>query len=145
MISNVYLFYSFISIFLVFEYCETDVANLIDCLIQKDQYFSLAEIKCIFLQALRAVSYLHQNNILHRDLKFSNILINSKGQIKLEDFGLARKIGHPITPYTPKVVTLWYRAPEILLKAEYYSKPCDAWYFCLEYLLGQSDAYLLSY
>ena len=116
------------SIFLVFEYCEADLAHLIDHLLSRNEYLSLAEVKCVFLQVLRAVSYLHQNNIIHRDLKFSNILINAHGGLKLADFGLARKISRSLVPYTPKVVTLWYRSPEILLHAEYYSKPCDAWY-----------------
>ncbi len=129
------------SIFLVFEYCEADIANLIDHLLSRNDYLSLAEIKSIFLQILRGVSYLHQNNILHRDLKFTNILINSHGDIKLADFGLARKIGHPLTPYTPKVVTLWYRAPEILLRSEYYSKPSDAWYLILIKRIGRWAAF----
>ena len=80
------------------------------------------------LQLLNAVSYLHDNDILHRDLKLSNLLLNSKGHLKLADFGLARRIGYPLKPYTPKVVTLWYRSPEILLRhPNGYSKPADAW------------------
>jgi serine/threonine protein kinase len=79
------------------------------------------------IQLLKAVSHLHQCNILHRDLKLSNILFDSKGCIKLADFGLARKIGNYMIQYSPKVATLWYRSPEILLRTGYYSKPCDAW------------------
>lgn len=59
-------------------------------------YLNLAEIKCLMLQILKAVSYLHDNDILHRDLKLSNLLLNSHGSLKLADFGLARKIGYPL-------------------------------------------------
>jgi serine/threonine protein kinase len=119
------------SVFLSFEYCEADVANVVDYLNRRRKeipYLNLAEIKTLMLQILKAVSYLHENDILHRDLKLSNLLLNSQGQLKLADFGLARRIGYPLQNYTPKVVTLWYRSPEILLRhPEGYSKPADAW------------------
>lgn len=63
----------------------------------------------------------------HRDLKFSNLLLTKEGIVKLADFGLAREMGCPLRPYTPKIATLWYRAPEVLLKTERYSSPSDAW------------------
>jgi len=66
---------------------------------------------------------------LHRDLKLSNILINRNGIIKLADFGLARKYNKKSTYYTSGVVTLWYRAPEILLKVGKYSESSDIWSF----------------
>lgn len=73
-------------------------------------------------QLLRAVAHLHDNWILHRDLKASNLLLSHKGVLKVGDFGLAREYGSPLKPYTPIVVTLWYRAPELLLgaKVSYY-------------------------
>lgn len=66
------------SVFLAFEYCQADVANLVDYLIkERKDYLNMAEIKCMMLQVLRAVSYLHENFIIHRDVKLSNLLINS--------------------------------------------------------------------
>ena len=66
-------------------------------------------------QLIAGVAYLHDNWVIHRDLKTSNILYNNKGDLKICDFGLARQYGSPLRPYTHMVVTLWYRAPELLL------------------------------
>ncbi len=62
----------------------------------------------------------------------SNLLLNNKGELKLADFGLARIYGHPIQAYTPKVVTLWYRAPELLLGTKYYHTGIDIWFVISE-------------
>ena len=64
---------------------------------------------------------------MHRDLKPQNLLLDGKGNIKLADFGLARAFGLPVKTYTHEVVTLWYRAPEILLGQKQYSTPVDIW------------------
>jgi len=64
---------------------------------------------------------------MHRDLKPQNILVDEEGNIKLADFGLARAFGIPIKTLTHEVVTLWYRAPEILLCQRSYSTPVDSW------------------
>ena len=105
------------NVFLVFEYMELDLFGLIH---SNNINLTIPHIKLIFYQLLCGLLYLKQNSIIHRDLKTSNILINNKGVVKIADFGLARhhnsKIKHP---YTNKVVTLWYRAPEILLGGRY--------------------------
>ena len=76
------------------------------------------EVKCLMLQLLRGVHHLHDNWILHRDLKTSNLLLSHRGVLKIGDFGLAREYGSPLKLYTPIVVTLWYRTPELLLGAK---------------------------
>ena len=70
------------------------------------------------------LEYLHKNHIIHRDLKLSNILLTSKGTLKIADFGLSRKLACPMTP---RVVTIWYRAPEVLLGDTKYTQAIDLW------------------
>lgn len=106
------------------RYCEHDLACLAETM---PQPFSQSEVKRILMQLLSAVQYLHSHWIIHRDLKMSNLLYNNKGELKLADFGLAREYGEPIKPLTPKVVTLWYRAPELLLGVAQYTTAIDLW------------------
>ena len=101
------------SIFLAFEYCENDLATLLDSAMKRK--FTVGEVKCLLKQLLSAVAYMHDRWMIHRDIKMSNLLYNNRGVLKLADFGLARLFGYPKRPYTPRVVTLWYRAPELLL------------------------------
>ncbi|XP_077374259.1 cyclin-dependent kinase 10 isoform X2 [Festucalex cinctus] len=100
------------SLFLVMSYCEQDLASLLENI---HTPFSEAQVKCIILQLLRGLCYLHHNFIIHRDLKVSNLLMTDKGCVKIADFGLARMYGVPQQHMTPRVVTLWYRSPELLL------------------------------
>lgn len=78
-------------------------------------------------QVLNALAYCHINRIVHRDLKPQNLLVNTKGVIKLADFGLARAFSFPLRNYTHEVITLWYRAPEILLGSKVYTMAVDLW------------------
>ncbi|KAL0004506.1 hypothetical protein SO802_012067 [Lithocarpus litseifolius] len=112
------------SIFMVMEYMEHDLKGLMETM---KQPFSQSEVKCLMLQLLEGVKYLHDNWVLHRDLKTSNLLLNNRGDLKICDFGLARQYGSPLKPYTHLVVTLWYRAPELLLGAKLYSTAIDMW------------------
>ncbi|GAB4840576.1 hypothetical protein Ancab_021345 [Ancistrocladus abbreviatus] len=112
------------SIFMVMEYMEHDLKGLMETM---KQPFSQSEVKCLMLQLFEGVKYLHDNWVLHRDLKTSNLLLNNRGELKICDFGLARQYGSPLKPYTHLVVTLWYRAPELLLGAKQYSTAIDMW------------------
>lgn len=78
-------------------------------------------------QMMEGLAHCHKNRVLHRDLKPHNLLIDDKDKLQLADFGLARTYTLPIREYTHAVVTLWYRAPEILLGQKVYSTPVDIW------------------
>lgn len=114
-------------IYIVMDYVEHDMKSLMDTMKHKKQTFLPGEVKCLLSQLLLAVGHLHDNWILHRDLKTSNLLLSHKGILKVGDFGLAREYGSPLKPYTSVVVTLWYRAPELLLGCKEYSTPIDMW------------------
>ncbi|KAJ9510851.1 hypothetical protein QJQ45_027737 [Haematococcus lacustris] len=114
-------------IFMVMEYMDHDLKSLMEDKTAFSRPFSAAEAKCLMLQLLEGIAYLHANWVLHRDLKTSNILYNSKGELKLCDFGMARQFGDPLRPYTSVVCTLWYRAPELLFGTPLYSTAVDMW------------------
>ena len=78
-------------------------------------------------QLLAGVAFCHDRRVLHRDLKPQNLLVNKDGELKLADFGLARAFGIPVRSYTHEVVTLWYRAPDVLMGSRKYSTPVDIW------------------
>lgn len=114
------------NVYLVFEYMEHDISGLADLKCN----FTISELKCIMYQILKGVLSLHQCNIIHRDIKSANILFNNKGEIKVGDYGLARIINPNSSiakHYTNRVVTLWYRAPELLLGETNYGFAIDVW------------------
>jgi len=110
-------------LYLVFEYLDQDLKKYMDSIIALDPLLAKSYIK----QLLEGLLYCHSHRILHRDLKPQNLLIDRHGYLKLADFGLARAVCIPVRPYTHEVITLWYRAPEILLGSQAYSMPVDIW------------------
>ncbi len=78
-------------------------------------------------QLVLGIAHCHSRRIIHRDLKPQNLLIDQQGTLKIADFGLARAFGVPLRAYTHEVVTLWYRAPEVLLGSKNYSTSLDIW------------------
>jgi len=113
-------------LYLVFEFLSMDLKKYMDT-IPRDEMMDRMLTKSYLYQLFEGILYCHQRRILHRDLKPQNLLIDSKGVIKLADFGLARAFGIPVRVYTHEVVTLWYRAPEVLLGSPRYSTPVDVW------------------
>ncbi|KAK9237922.1 kinase-like domain-containing protein [Lipomyces kononenkoae] len=111
-------------IYIVMEFVEHDLKYL---MADMREPFLQSEVKTILHQLLSATAHMHDNWIIHRDLKTSNLLMNTEGMIKVADFGLARYFSDPVAPMTPLVVTLWYRAPELLLGAKHYSTEVDIW------------------
>jgi len=111
-------------IYIVMEFIEHDLKGLLQSM---KHPFTAAEIKTIMFQLLSALHHLHSNWIIHRDLKTSNLLFTNTGYLKLGDFGLARLFGSPLGRMTQLVVTLWYRAPELLLGEKNYSTAIDMW------------------
>lgn len=110
-------------LFLVFEYLDQDLKRFMDSV----HMLRPMLIKSYLFQLISGVAFCHSHRVLHRDLKPQNLLIDRSGKLKLADFGLARAFGIPVRHYTHEVVTLWYRAPEILLGARKYSTPVDVW------------------
>lgn len=109
---------------LVFEYLDQDLKKYLDVC---DGGLNPTIVKSFLFQLITGVAYCHHHRVLHRDLKPQNLLINREGQLKLADFGLARAFGIPVRSYTHEVVTLWYRAPDVLLGSRHYSTPVDMW------------------
>ncbi|KAM0880608.1 hypothetical protein ACQ4PT_033449 [Festuca glaucescens] len=112
-------------IYLVFEYLDLDLKKHMD---SSPDFKNHHIVKSFLYQILRGIAYCHSHRVLHRDLKPQNLLIDRRtNSLKLADFGLARAFGIPVRTFTHEVVTLWYRAPEILLGARQYSTPVDVW------------------
>ncbi|XP_057502998.1 probable serine/threonine-protein kinase At1g54610 [Actinidia eriantha] len=113
------------SLYLVLEYMEHDLAGLAA---SPEIKFTTAQVKCYMNQLLSGLEHCHSRGVLHRDIKGSNLLIDNGGILKIADFGLATIVDprhkHPLTS---RVVTLWYRAPELLLGANDYGVGIDLW------------------
>lgn len=143
------------SIYLVFEYMEHDLAGLLSSpdikftasqvlipFFRTNLWFLLSslqfrvfyvnvrfvQIKCYMMQLLKGIDHCHSRGIIHRDIKSSNILVNNEGVLKIADFGLANFYDSMSRqPLTSRVVTLWYRPPELLLGSANYGPFIDMW------------------
>ncbi|KAJ6826432.1 putative serine/threonine-protein kinaseisoform X4 [Iris pallida] len=113
------------SLYLVFEYMEHDLAGLAAA---PGIAFTEPQVKCYMHQLLSGLEHCHSRGVLHRDVKGSNLLLDNAGVLKIADFGLATIFDPKYRrPMTSRVVTLWYRAPELLLGCTYYGVGVDLW------------------
>jgi cyclin-dependent kinase 2 len=111
---------------LIFEYLDSDLKKHMES--APEAYSERMLLKKYLYQMLSGIAHCHSHRVLHRDLKPQNLLIEEgTNTLKLADFGLARAFGIPVRQYTREVITLWYRAPEILLGSKQYSTPVDLW------------------
>jgi CTD kinase subunit alpha len=85
------------------------------------------QVKYYMKSILEGLQYIHSCDILHRDIKGANVLVSNNGEVKLADFGLARNVAPNVECYTNRVVTLWYRSPELLLGVTKYTTKVDMW------------------
>lgn len=113
-------------LYLVFEFMSMDLKKYLDT-IPVGKGVDPMVVKSYTYQILQATVFCHSRRVIHRDLKPQNLLVDTKGAIKLADFGLGRAIGIPVRAYTHEVVTLWYRAPEVLMGSLRYACPLDVW------------------
>ncbi|XP_018573634.1 cyclin-dependent kinase 2-like [Anoplophora glabripennis] len=111
-------------LYLVFEYLDLDLKRYLD---NSRQQMEKELLRSYMKQLTEALAYMHSHRILHRDLKPQNLLVDKEGHIKLADFGLSRSFSLPTRTYTHEVVTMWYRAPELLLGSKLYCTGIDIW------------------
>ncbi|KAI0431831.1 kinase-like domain-containing protein [Xylaria sp. FL1042] len=111
--------------YMVFEYLSHDLTGLLNHPTYK---LDASQKKHLAMQLFEGLDYLHKRGILHRDIKAANILVSSDGILKLADFGLARFYAkrHQLD-YTNRVITIWYRSPELLLGETRYGAAVDIW------------------
>uniref|UniRef100_A0A1B0GAL7 Protein kinase domain-containing protein n=2 Tax=Glossina TaxID=44049 RepID=A0A1B0GAL7_GLOMM len=113
-------------LYLIFEFLSMDLKKYMDSL-PSEKSMDSELVRSYLYQIMSAILFCHRRRVLHRDLKPQNLLIDKNGIIKVADFGLGRSFGIPVRIYTHEIVTLWYRAPEVLLGSPRYSCPVDIW------------------
>ncbi|KXJ92668.1 kinase-like domain-containing protein [Microdochium bolleyi] len=111
--------------YMVFEYLSHDLTGLLN---HPSYTLDPAQRKHLAMQLFEGLDYLHHRGVLHRDIKAANILVSNSGILKFADFGLARFYAkrHQYD-YTNRVVTIWYRSPELLLGETQYTAAIDIW------------------
>jgi cyclin-dependent kinase len=109
---------------IVFEYLDHDLQKHLEA---RDRNLSAAQVQNFMRQLLAGIDHCHQRCVLHRDLKPQNLLIAQDRILKIADFGLGRSFAIPVRKYTNAVVTLWYRAPDVLLGSTTYGTAVDLW------------------
>jgi serine/threonine protein kinase len=112
------------NVFMVFEYLEYDLFGILET---PEIRLTQDHIKSWSKQLLSGVHYMHKNKVIHRDLKASNLLVNKRGELKIADWGLARSWNSDMKRLTNRVITLWYRPPELLLGVSDYTPKIDMW------------------
>lgn len=115
---------TFHTVYLVVQFYESDLNKIV---IQSRQALTERHIRYFVYQILRALKYIHSANVIHRDLKPGNFFVNSDCELAIGDFGLSRGITLEVGELTEDVVTLWYRAPEILCSKGNYGEKADLW------------------
>lgn len=129
-LKDVLLFDQGKKLYLIFEFADMDLHQYMRSVAKlnpQNPRLELDLIQSYIKQLLEGMRYCHLRRIIHRDLKPQNLLVTKDGKLKLADFGLARAYAVPIPTYTHEIVTLWYRAPEILLGAKQYALGVDIW------------------
>jgi len=112
------------SLTLVFELCNFDLKQYQD---RQKGKIAPHHIQSFLYQLIKVVAYCHKRKVLHRDIKPQNLLLKMDGTLKLADFGLARELSVPFNKFSHEVVTLWYRAPEVLMGTKKYTSAIDVW------------------
>lgn len=118
-------------LYLVFEYLDTDLKKYMDPKIagqRSSPPLPKPTVQAFMYQLFKGTAHIHRHGVMHRDLKPQNLLVDKVNNLlKIADLGLGRAFTVPVKSYTHEIVTLWYRAPEVLLGATHYSTPVDVW------------------